>query len=92
MKEYKLIARQYLSAYSDLLRTRRNLTQERMAEKLRISSRAYSDLERGKCCFSCTSLLFLMMMLEHDEVDSLLDGFQEKVNDWENGGNDGAFN
>ena len=37
---------------------------EAMAEQLRISSRAYSDLERGKYAASAPTLLFLFSMLE----------------------------
>lgn len=88
MHDYKTVTKKYLAAYSDSLRSNRHLTQERMAEMLRISSRAYGDLERGKYCFSCTALLFMMNMLEHEEMDSLLDGFQEQIKQIENGGKD----
>lgn len=84
MHDYKAIARKYLSSISDALRAERNLTQENMAEKLRISSRAYGDLERGKYCFSSTALLFMMNMMEDEEVGMLLDGFQEQVELLEN--------
>ncbi|MFR7893919.1 MAG: helix-turn-helix domain-containing protein [Dysosmobacter sp.] len=39
----------------------KSLTQEAMAEQLRISSRAYSDLERGKYAASAPTLLFLFL-------------------------------
>ena len=84
MYDYKAIAKKYLSSISDALRAERNLTQENMAEKLRISSRAYGDLERGKYCFSSTALLFMMNMMEDEEVGMLLDGFQEQVELLEN--------
>ena len=84
MHDYKAIAKKYLSSISDALRAERNLTQENMAEKLRISSRAYGDLERGKYCFSSTALLFMMNMMEDEEVGMLLDGFQEQVELLEN--------
>ena len=84
MHDYKAIAKKYLSSISDALRTERNLTQENMAERLRISSRAYGDLERGKYCFSTTALLFMMNMMENEEVGMLLDGFQEQVELLEN--------
>lgn len=48
------------------LRQQKSLTQEAMAERLRISSRAYSDLERGKYAASAPTLLFLFSMLEAD--------------------------
>ena len=90
MHDYKAIAKKYLSSISDALRTERNLTQENMAEKLRISSRAYGDLERGKYCFSTTALLFMMNMMEDEEVGMLLDGFQEQVELLENQDDDGT--
>ena len=54
MNPYKEILRRFFSEYVSALRKRRGLTQEQMAEKLRITGRAYSDLERGiySCC-SC---------------------------------------
>lgn len=48
MNDYKMLVKEILSEYVDLLRKSRNLTQEEMAEYLRITSRAYGDLERGK--------------------------------------------
>lgn len=48
MQEYKDAVREHLSSYVCQLRQRRGLTQEEMAEKLRITARAYGDLERGK--------------------------------------------
>lgn len=59
------------------------LTQEEMAEALRITSRAYGDLERGKYCFSSVALLFLLLMLENNEVNEFLQHFREKVQLWE---------
>ena len=90
MHDYKAVARKYLSSISDALRAERNLTQENMAEKLRISSRAYGDLERGKYCFSSTALLFMMNMMEDEEVGMLLYGFQEQVELLENQDDDGT--
>ena len=55
MNPYKEILRKFFSKYVSTLRKRRGLTQEEMAEKLRITGRAYSDLERGiYCC--CTGV------------------------------------
>ena len=71
--------KEYLAEYTDTLRKKRKLTQEKMAERLHITSRAYGDLERGKYCFSAIALLFLLLMLKDDEVKEFLDGFREKV-------------
>ena len=51
MKLYKEALRSFFSGYVSALRRRRGLTQEEMAERLRITGRAYSDLERGIYCF-----------------------------------------
>lgn len=83
MKSYKILTRDFLASYISALRVKKQLTQEEMAEKLRISSRAYGDLERGKYCFSAITLLFLLLMLDEDEVKSLLRNFREKVKSFE---------
>lgn len=48
MKPYPALPAELLSKELYSLRQQKSLTQEAMAERLRISSRAYSDLERGK--------------------------------------------
>ena len=58
MNPYKEILRKFFSKYVSTLRKRRGLTQEEMAEKLRITGRAYSDLERGIYCFSQSADIF----------------------------------
>ena len=47
MNLYKSTLRIFLSEFASSLRKSRDMTQEEMAEKLRITGRAYSDLERG---------------------------------------------
>ena len=68
MNPYKETLRKFFSEYVSALRKRRGLTQEQMAEKLRITGRAYSDLERGIYCFSAVALVFLLLMLEEGEI------------------------
>lgn len=51
MNLYKSTLRSFLSEFASSLRKSRGMTQEEMAEKLRITGRAYSDLERGIYCF-----------------------------------------
>ena len=53
-----------------------------MAEQLRISSRAYSDLERGKYAASAPTLLFLFSMLEADAQRVLIQQFMKQVKHW----------
>ena len=83
MKEHKMLAKEFLAEYTDALRKLRNLTQDEMAEQLRITSRAYGDLERGKYCFSAIALLFLLLMLSEDELKAFLEGFRKRVYDLE---------
>lgn len=83
MRIYKTLTREFLSQYTDALRKRLDLTQEKMAESLRITYRAYGDLERGKYCFSAASLLFLLLLLEDEEVLDLLKGFHQRVSRFE---------
>ena len=64
MNLYKSTLRSFLSEFASSLRKSRGMTQEEMAEKLRITGRAYSDLERGIYCFSTVALIFLLLMLK----------------------------
>lgn len=83
MKSYKMLVKEFLAEYTDALRKLRNLTQDEMAEQLRITARAYGDLERGKYCFSAIALLFLLLMLNDDERKAFLEGFRKRVYDLE---------
>lgn len=83
MKLYKMLAKEFLAEYTDTLRKLRSLTQDKMAEQLRITSRAYGDLERGKYCFSTIALLFLLLMLNDAELKTFLDEFRKRVYDLE---------
>ena len=83
MKQYRALAKNFLAEYVNALRKRRNLTQDEMAERLRITSRAYGDLERGKYCFSAVALLFLLLMLSEDEAKDFLREFRKRVDELE---------
>ena len=78
MNPYKEILRRFFSEYVSALRKRRGLTQQ-MAEKLRITGRAYSDLERGIYCFSAVALVFLLLMLEEGEIKELLSPLRDEI-------------
>lgn len=58
---------------SELLRTRTDLreSQEKMAERLGISVRAYVDLERGKSCCSLVTYLFYLRYCSKNAQASL---------------------
>lgn len=50
-----------------------------MAEHLHITSRAYSDLERGCSCCSATALLFFLLMLETDELKEFFSQIRKQI-------------
>ena len=79
MKPYPALLAELLSRELSSLRRQKALTQEAMAEQLRISSRAYSDLERGKYAASAPTLLFLFSMLEADTQRVLIQQFVKQV-------------
>ena len=78
MNPYKETLRKFFSEYVSALRKHRGLTQEQMAEKLRITGRAYSDLERGIYCFSAVALVFLLLMLG-GEIKELLSPLRDEI-------------
>ena len=82
MKPYPALLAELLSEELSSLRQQKALTQEAMAEQLRISSRAYSDLERGRYAASAPTLLFLFSMLEADAQSAqgaLVQQFMDRV-------------
>ena len=79
MKPYPALLAELLSEELSSLRQQKALTQEAMAEQLRISSRAYSDLERGRYAASAPTLLFLFSMLESDAQSALVQRFMNRV-------------
>ena len=85
MKHYKVFIREFLASWAVALRNSRKLTQEEMAEQLRITSRAYGDLERGKFCFSAIALLFFMVMLSDEELLSFRNEFRVRMSAFEQG-------
>ena len=79
MKPYPALLAELLSEELYSLRQQKALTQEAMAEQLRISSRAYSDLERGRYAASAPTLLFFFSMLEADAQSALVRRFMNRV-------------
>lgn len=79
MNLYKSTLRSFLSEFASSLRKSRGMTQEEMAEKLRITGRAYSDLERGIYCFSTVALIFLLLMLKEDEMKEFLAALRGEI-------------
>ena len=79
MKPYPALLSELLSTELSSLRQQMALTQEAMAERLRISSRAYSDLERGRYAASAPTLMFLFSMLDAEAQDALVQQFMDRV-------------
>ena len=79
MKPYPALLSELLSTELFSLRQQMALTQEAMAERLRISSRAYSDLERGRYAASAPTLMFLFSMLDTEALDALVQQFMKRV-------------
>ena len=79
MKPYPALLAELLSAELSSLRQQKALTQEAMAEKLHISSRAYSDLERGRYAASAQTLMYLFSMLDADAQSTLIQQFMKRV-------------
>ena len=79
MKPYPALLSELLSTELSSLRQQMALTQEAMAERLRISSRAYSDLARGRYAASAPTLMFLFSMLDTEALDALVQQFMKRV-------------
>ena len=79
MKPYPALLSELLSTELSSLRQQMALTQEAMAERLRISSRAYPDLERGRYAASAPTLMFLFSMLDAEALDALVQQFMKRV-------------
>ena len=79
MKPSPALLSELLSAELSSLRQKKALTQEAMAERLRISSRAYSDLERGRYAASAPTLMFLFSMLDAEAQSALVRQFVNRV-------------
>lgn len=79
MNGCKQFIKHYLTNSVRSFRLERNMTQEKMAEQLRVTARAYGDLERGKFCFSAVTLLYFQMMLSNDELIEFMDTLREEL-------------
>lgn len=79
MNGYKSLLQKQFSLQVKALRQKRNLTQEEMSERLHITSRAYSDLERGCSCCSALALLFFLLMLKSDELEAFLNRLRKQI-------------
>ena len=60
-------------------RAKLGISQEKMADKLHITPRAYANLEGGSTGFSAWTLLMLIVMLPDEEILALVLGLREDV-------------
>lgn len=79
MRVYKEFTKTYLVPMLKPWRKRHGKTQEDMAEELRMSSRSYGALERGKSGFSATTLLFFLALLSDEELLGVVRKFLSMV-------------
>lgn len=68
MHEYQIMLREFLREQIRGHRKRQKLTQEAMAEELRISPRSYAYLEAGTYGCSAATLMFFLLILSDEEV------------------------
>ena len=83
MNVYKSLLQKQFSLQVKALRQNRGLSQEEMSERLHITSRAYSDLERGCSCCSALVLLFFLLMLKSDELEEFLNRLRKQIQAFE---------
>ena len=76
---YGNIIKARLSKQAYKIRRELGLSQEQMSEQLRITTRAYGDLERGKYCFSAFALLFLLRLSGKEQCWELVLSVCEEV-------------
>ena len=81
MHQYTLLLRAFLTEQIKTRRKALHLTQETMAEKLRISPRSYISLERGKSGCSAATLMFFLLILSNEEILNLCSAFRRQVDE-----------
>ena len=79
MRVYKEITQKYQTPRLRPSRKARDMTQEDPAELLRMSSRAYADLERGESGFCATTLLVFLGQLSDSDIVDLVRAFLKVV-------------
>lgn len=76
MRKYTILVRKHLAGWVRRTRTSEALTQEKMSERLRMSTRAYSDLEHEKSGLSAATLMIYLAVLPKEDVLRLVEEFQ----------------
>lgn len=79
MDEYKSLVKRVLSKQAVDIWRKLGWNQEKMAESLFITPRAYGDLERGKYFFSAPTLMSLIRLMDEQELLEFQRSFCEEV-------------
>ena len=83
MNTYKPAVKEFLKNYTSSIRVKLNLTQQQMAELLRITPRAYQYLESGTNGFSASSLILLLSLLSDEDRRMFFRDFQKVLREAE---------
>ena len=83
MHQYSLLLRVFLTEQIKSRRKALHLTQESMAEKLRISPRSYISLEQGKSGCSAATLMFFLLILSNEDLLQLFAAFRRRLKEEE---------
>ena len=79
MRTHNDVTRKYLCKFIKPARKRLKLTQEKMAEAMRMASRSLGAAERGEDGISATTLLFFLDLLPDTEILEIVHGFPREV-------------
>ena len=79
MRTYNDVAKEYLRRFIRPMRKKLKLTQEKMAEAMRMASRSLGAAERGEDGVSATTLLFFLSLLPDADILRIVRGFPEEV-------------
>lgn len=79
MRTYKNAVKEYLRGFLKAFRKELNISQEAMSERLKLTPRSYSDLERGVSCLSTITLLLLFDQMQAEDVVRLIDKLVELI-------------
>ena len=83
MRSYKIALKEYLMVFLKSFRKELGLSQEEMAEKLKLTPRSYSDLERGVSCLSTVTILLLFSLMKAEDIIILIFDLVNLINEAE---------
>lgn len=72
MQTNKTLFRDFFAVKFKKYRFKHDLSQEQMAERLHISTRSYSDIERRIYGISAQTLVMYMLIISEDELQQLI--------------------